>query len=88
MWFRWWRNYPERYKAMHRGGAYVFTLLGAATGIVFWIVSGFRSWEALLLAVVSVVLFFLVGYLTKNTILPEEALENQDEFEQEKEAHE
>lgn len=81
MWFRWFRNYPERYKAMHRGAGYAFAILGAITGTVWFIVDGFKNFEALILAGVSVGLFFLIRMLTKNTIVPaneEEREEPQD----------
>ena len=77
MWFRWFRNYPERYKAIDRGVAYAFAILGAIAGIVWFIVGGFKNIEALILAVVSVGIFFLIRMLTKYTIVPanEEELE-------------
>ena len=71
MWFRWFRNYPERYKAMNRGAGYAFAILGAVAGIVWFIVGGFKNFEALILTAASVGIFFLIRMLTKNTIIPE-----------------
>ena len=71
IWFRWFRNYPERYKAMHRGIGYAFAILGAVTGIAWFIVSGFKNFEALILTAVSIGIFFAIRKLTKNTIIPE-----------------
>ena len=71
MWFKWFKNYPERYKAMDRGVGYAFTILGAVAGIAWFIASGFKSFEALILTAVSVGIFFLIRMLTKNTIVPE-----------------
>ena len=82
MWFKWWRNYPNRYKAMARGIAYAFFLLGAAAGLIFWIVSGFKSFEGLILAAVSIVLFFVVRMLMKNIIVPEVEEEQKHECEE------
>ncbi|MBR0082211.1 MAG: hypothetical protein IJP98_05690 [Clostridia bacterium] len=76
---KWFDHYPERYKAVHRGVGYAFTLLGAAAGIVFWIVSGFRSREALVLTAVCVSLFFLIRYLMKNMMVPKDWLERKTE---------
>ena len=71
MWFKWFKNYPERYKAMDRGVGYAFTILGALAGIVWFIVGGFKNFEALILTAASVGIFFLIRMLTKNTIIPE-----------------
>ncbi len=71
IWFRWFRNYPERYKVMHRGIGYAFAILGAVSGIAWFIVSGFKNFEALILTAVSIGIFFAIRKLTKNTIIPE-----------------
>ena len=71
MWFRWFRNYPKRYKAMHMGIATVFSLLAFVAGLVWWIISGCKNIEALILAIVGVSIFFLFRYLTRNMLVPE-----------------
>ena len=81
MWFKWWKNYPKRYKAMHMGAAIVLSLLAFLAGLIWWISSGFKNFEALILCVVGVGIFFLFRFLTKNTLYPEceEAQEQESE---------
>lgn len=81
MWFKWFKNYPKRYKAMDMGVATVFCLLAFIAGLVWWIVGGFKNFEALILAIVGAAVFVLFIFLTKNTIIPE--VEEQQEKEEE-----
>lgn len=82
IWFKWFKNYPTRYKAMDRGIGYAFALLGAATGLIWFIAGGFKNFEALILTGVSVAIFFLIRMLTKNTIIPECEESGEDESEE------
>ena len=81
MWFKWFKNYPSRYKAKDRGVGYAFAILGIATGLIWFIASGFKNFEALILTGAGVAVFFLIRMLTKNTIIPasEEPEENESE---------
>ena len=80
MWFKWWKNYPVRYIASDLGVAYVFSLLGAIAGLVWWIISGFRNIEALILMAAGIGLFFLFHFLIKNRLVPEnETAQEKDE---------
>lgn len=78
MWFKWFKNYPKRYKAMDMGIATVFSLLAFVAGLVWWILSRFQNIEALILAIVGVGIFCLFRFLTRNTLYPEQE-EQQDQ---------
>lgn len=38
MWFKWFKNYPVRYKIVGLALIYCLGILGFITGMVFWII--------------------------------------------------
>lgn len=80
MWFKWFKYYPMRYLASDLGVAYAFAFLGAIAGLVWWIISGLRSIEALILALAGIGIFILFHFLIRNRLVPEnEEAQNTDE---------
>ena len=65
MWFKWFKNYPVRYKVMGLSIAYCFGILGFITGMIFWIISKFRNVEALVLAIAGLAVFVFFYWLIR-----------------------
>ena len=81
MWMWRWKNcFPERYKVMSFLVAIAFGLLACIVGLVWWIVDGFKSVEALILAITGAAIFAFFLFLIKNRIFPEfKKLQNKEE---------
>lgn len=65
MWFRWFQNYPVRYKVTGLSVACCFGLLGFLAGMVFWIISGCKNTQALILALAGAGVFAFFCWLAR-----------------------
>ncbi|MBQ5991628.1 MAG: hypothetical protein IJL62_03665 [Clostridia bacterium] len=65
MWFKWFKNYPVRYKIVGLALIYCLGILGFLAGMIFWIVSGCRNIQALILALTGAGVFAFFYWLAR-----------------------
>ncbi len=65
MWFKWFKNYPVRYKIVGLALIYCLGILGFITGMVFWIIGKCQNTQALILALTGAGIFAFFYWLAR-----------------------